>query len=175
MKRRFSHLFVAVTLCAGPLAGCTTRLYPGPTRPSAEVSTVSFVRSHPNLSISGIRVDDISGSSSSLGFSDDFEILPGHHSVRFAFRIDADSYCDAREHLCPGEVLEGSCSGDFTAEAGQGYAIQLSDRRGEIDAIIRPARTWDNMSVGASDAVCNLSCTQSGGIGTVEASNESQF
>jgi len=169
-----AHLIICSVLVAGAI-GCTARLYDGPQRDAAEISTITLVRAHPNMVFRAVRIDSQSVNTTQYGFTSDFEILPGTHTLSFTVKVDADAYCDAREHLCPASVVEGFCSGSFETRPGEKYAVQMADSRGELRAFVRPARTLDNLAVGSSDALSHLQCNQAQTYQSLENSNSEQF
>lgn len=95
-----------LVLLASLTAGCATvKTYPGPTRPDREVSTV-FFHATPAVTLSAMTMDG-KGKGRSAGYS----ALPGRHSYRVNY------------HLRRGA---GTCSGDFTSEAGKEYIIDVA-------------------------------------------------
>jgi len=155
--------------------GCVTRLYKGPQRPDSEIATLTLVRPHPNMAYSAVSVDGEPTPSTLFGFTTDLQLAPGRHTLTFRVRFDQDSYCDAREHLCPSEGIDVSCRGEFTAERGKAYAVQIDSYQAVVSAFIRPARTLTNVAVGRSDALATLTCDQSSELKTVDVENADQF
>lgn len=164
-----------VVLFAIASSGCTAKLYKGPELPDSELATLTLVRPHPNMSYSAVNVDGESTSSTVWGFTTDLEITPGPHTLAFRARFDQDSYCDAREHLCPSEGVNVSCRGEFVAERGRGYAVEIDSTQGVVSAFIRPARTISNIAVGRSDTLTTLTCDQASELKTVDTENADQF
>ena len=143
-------------------SACTTQVYDGAPRPEADISVLSLLRSEPNITFGGVVLDGKSLSSTRYGFSTDFHILPGSHTLSFTYRIDADAYCDVREHLCPAVVVTGHCSGSFTSEPGKAYVAELVNRGSELSAAVRRAREYTDLMGSTGQALAELSCERTG-------------
>ena len=142
-------------------AGCSTQVYDGEARSAADESVLTLVRSEPNMTFGGVVIDGHSLSSSQYGFTTDFRLLPGVHKLSFGYRIDADAYCDIREHLCPAVVVNGHCSGSFSSEAGKGYVAELVNRGASVGAVVRRARQVTDLMASTGQPLAELSCERS--------------
>ncbi len=151
--RSVALLFLVVT-------GCSTQLYDGPARPDSDISVVSLLRAEPNMTFGGVVIDGRSVQSARYGFSTDFHLLPGSHTIAFNYRIDADAYCDVREHLCPAIVVTGQCAGSFATQAGRSYVAELVDRKESVGAVIREALSIENLTSSSSGPLAALQCEQ---------------
>jgi len=101
-------LFVLVLLTS-LTAGCAkARAYSGPKRPDSELSTV-FFHASPAVSLSAMTFDGERKGLSAAGYA----ALPGRHSYRVNYDL-------------PHAVVSGTCSGDFTSEAGKEYIIDVA-------------------------------------------------
>ncbi len=152
---------LALLSLAFSVAACATQLYPGPARPDSDISVLSLLRAEPNMTFGGVVIDGRSVPSTRYGFSTDFHLLPGNHTLSFNYRIDADAYCDVREHLCPAIVVSGQCAGTFTSQGGKSYVAELVDRKSNVGAVIRESLSIDNLMASSSGAIGELQCQQS--------------
>jgi hypothetical protein len=112
------------------------------------------------MTFGGVVIDGRSVQSARYGFSTDFHLLPGSHTIAFNYRIDADAYCDVREHLCPAIVVTGQCSGSFATLAGKSYVAELVNRRESVGAVIREALSIENLTSNSSGPLAELKCEQ---------------
>lgn len=158
-------LIGAVLSCSA----CSTQVYEGAPRPEGEISVLSLLRSEPNMTFGGVVIDGRAIQSTRYGFSTDFQLLPGVHTLAFNYRIDADAYCDVREHLCPAIVVEGHCSGSFPLEAGKSYAGELVSRKDSVTAIIREALSVTSLLGGSGAPLAQLQCEQKSRQAALEA------
>jgi hypothetical protein len=99
--------FVLVVLSCLTMGCAKAKVYSGPKRPDRELSTV-FFHASPAVSLSAMTFDGQGKSLSAAGYS----TLPGQHSYRVKYDL-------ARA------VVSGTCSGDFTSEAGKEYIIDV--------------------------------------------------
>ena len=83
------------------------KAYSGPKRPENELSTV-FFHASPAVSLSAMTFDGKRKTLSAAGYS----ALPGRHSYSVNYGL---------AHA----VVSGTCSGDFTSEAGKEYIIDV--------------------------------------------------
>jgi hypothetical protein len=101
-----------------PLAGCAvTQGYPGAARPDGEISAIYFHSAGP-ITLSSMAVDGVSQRLFDAGFT----VLPGKHTFSVVYNTD-DSECS--EHPCFVTPATGTCRGDFGAEAGREYIIDV--------------------------------------------------
>ena len=159
-------LFLA---CALLVSGCTTQVYDGAARPDEDISVLSLLRSEPNMTFGGVVIDGKSVSSTRYGFSTDFQLLPGSHTLSFTYRIDADAYCDVREHLCPAIVVEGHCSGAFPSQAGKSYVAELVNRKQSVGVVVREALSMSSLMSGTGGAIAELDCQPKGSHASLDA------
>jgi hypothetical protein len=90
-------------------AGCAkAKAYSGPERPDSELSTV-FFHASPAVTLSAMTFDGNRKGLSQAGYS----ALPGRHSYGVNYSL-------ARSRG------SGTCSGDFTSEAGKEYIIDVA-------------------------------------------------
>jgi hypothetical protein len=89
-------------------AGCArAKAYSGPKRPEGELSTV-FFHASPAVSLSAMTFD---GKRKAL-FAAGYSALSGRHSYSVNYNL---------AHA----VVSGTCSGDFTSEAGKEYIVDV--------------------------------------------------
>ncbi len=157
------------------LCACTTRLYPGPERPPEDVARLALVRSNPNMTFKDAALDGTSIADTAYGFSSDYEIAPGPHTISFRVVYGADAYCDAREHLCPASVVAAYCSGTFVAEPGVSYAVELESEHGEVQGLVRIARRLANAFQRLPALDAPIACQQDAQIEMMTTENGPQF
>lgn len=150
-------------------SACSTQLYAGAARPEKDVSILSLLRSEPNMTFGGVIIDGSSVSSTQYGFSTDFHLLPGSHSLSFNYRIDGDAYCDVREHLCPAIVVEGHCSGSFVSEGGKSYVAELVNRKQNVGAVVRESLSIESLTGSVQSPVSDLQCSEKGRHASADA------
>ena len=102
---------LALVLIPLLMAGCAkAKMYSGPARPASELSTVYF-HAGPQVTLSALTFDG-KRTASSTGYS----ALPDRHSYSVNYHLD---------HARP-TTSSGTCSGDFTSEAGKEYIIDVT-------------------------------------------------
>ena len=100
---------LALVLLPSMTAGCAkAKAYAGPKRPDSELSTV-FFHASPAVSLSAMTFDGQQKGLSASGYS----TLPGRHSYRVNYNLSR-------------AVVSGTCSGEFTSEAGKEYIIDVA-------------------------------------------------
>jgi len=153
-------LRVLALLLLAAVGGCSTQLYDGQARPDSDISALSLLRSEPNMTFGSVVIDGRAVESTRYGFSTDFHILPGSHTLSFNYRIDADAYCDVREHLCPAIVVTGHCAGFFPTQAGKSYVVELINRKDTVGAAVREALSMENLAGDGPSRLAELQCEQ---------------
>ncbi len=154
MEIRLGMLALAVA------CGCTVRAPAASHLAPGEVATVSFSRSDPSIEITSAVLDS---ESVSTNFST-IELAPGRHELGLTYRVRVTDMCDDLRAECPSTTMTGRCQGTFTVVAGQKVVVDLSARRGDMEARVRPPITFGGWFEDAAPDIARLECERHASI-----------
>jgi hypothetical protein len=136
------------------VSGCTVRTPAAANLASGEVAKLSFSRSDPSIEITSAVLDS---RSISTNFNT-IELAPGQHDLAITYRVRVSDMCDDLRAECPSTTVTGRCQGTFTLTAGQQVVVDLSARRGDMEARVRPPLTFGNWFADAAPDIAQLQC-----------------
>lgn len=103
------------------LGGCAaTKGYPGPERPSGELSKIYFYSKN-EVDLSEMTVDGSEQGTFDMGVA----VLPGRHTAYAKYESKLPCI-DLGKYGCIRQIAEGECGVNLTTEAGRSYGIEIT-------------------------------------------------
>lgn len=136
------------------MTGCTVRAPSAAHLRPEEVASVSFSRSDPSIEISAPVLD---AQNIATNFQT-IEVAAGPHTLAMNYRVRVSDICDDLRAECPTTTVTGRCAGEFSVVAGQKVVVDLSTRRGELEARVRPPVSFGSWFEDPNPDIARLEC-----------------
>ncbi len=136
------------------VSGCVVRAPSAAHLRPDEVASVSFSRTDPSIEVVSATIDADSVSAS----LQTVELAPGSHTISLRYRLRVSDICDDLRAECPTTTVTGGCSGQFVVSAGERAVLELSARRGDVEARARRPLSFGSWFEDSSQEIGKIAC-----------------